>query len=295
MKIGIVGLGAIGSAFAARLLARGEQVAGFDPAPAPMQELQELGGLPMRNSAELAANCAQLILALPNGDALGETAAAIASVKAPEGAVVIDVNTLSPAVKANAQNMLAASGWAMLDCAVSGNHAMVRGGEYAFYASGAPQDLALAKPLLQLLSNDVIETGEFGSASKVKIILNHLVMIHTAAAAEAMAFATQAGLDGGFIYEMVRRSAASSRLFDMRGKMMVEGDYTSSRGNYHVIMKDAGVIGEFAGEVGYATPLFNAASAIHALGVQLGYAEQDTASLYAVLQSLHAAQAKAQP
>ena len=76
---------------------------------------------------------------------------------------------------------------------------------------------------------------------------------------------------------------------------MVEGDYASSRGNYHVIMKDAGVIGELAGEIGYATPLFIAASAIHALGVREGYAEQDTASLFAVLKALHETQEKAAP
>ena len=58
----------------------------------------------------------------------------------------------------------------MLDCAISGNHEMVRSGEYAFYAGGALKDLARAKPLFQLLSNDVIETGLFGSAAKVKII-----------------------------------------------------------------------------------------------------------------------------
>ena len=94
MKVGIVGLGAIGSAFAARLLARGEQVAGFDVAAAPMRELEAL-------AAGLCAIAPSLPVIASRSfwpcreDALTGAAAAIAGVSAREGGLVIDVNTLA--------------------------------------------------------------------------------------------------------------------------------------------------------------------------------------------------------
>jgi len=107
-------------------------------------------------------------------------------------------------------------------------------------------------------------------------------MIHTAAAAEAMALAAQAGLDLQTVYDLVTSSSASSEIFALRGKMMVDEDYRSSRGNYHVIMKDADIISALAQTVRFPIPLFSLATQLHMLGVAGGWAEQDTASLATV-------------
>jgi len=230
--------------------------------------------------AALAERCRTVVTSLPHIEALSDAVNGLEMVSA--GGLVIDTNTFAATDKEAASRRLADAGWRMIDCTISGNHDMVVTGDYAFFVSGAPADLSDCRPLLDLLSNRIIELGAFGDASKIKLILNHLVMIHTAAAAEAMALAAQAGLDLQTVYDLVTSSSASSEIFALRGKMMVDEDYRSSRGNYHVIMKDADIISALAQTVRFPIPLFSLATQLHMLGVAGGWAEQDTASLATV-------------
>ena len=124
--------------------------------------------------------------------------------------------------------------------------------------------------------------GEFGNASRIKYVLNYLVCIHNAASAEALAYGTKMGLDPDQVYDLVCSSVARSRIWELRAKMMVDGDYTTSRGTYNISRKDAKIIGAIAQEIEAPAPVFNAALQMHYAAMAQGYSGMDTASLYEV-------------
>src|SRR5690606_9839403 len=128
--------------------------------------------------------------------------------------------------------------------------------------------------------------GAFGNASKVKYVLNHLVCIITCANAEAMAMALKAGLDAQDVFDLVRDSAANSRLWEIRGPMMVSEDYTTSRGNFGMAEKDGPVIGDFMEKMYFPAPVFQAALQMHNAAVGMGQFDMDTASLCRLYETL---------
>jgi putative dehydrogenase len=97
-----------------------------------------------------------------------------------------------------------------------------------------------------------------------------------------MVLAERAGLDLAQVHALVSESFASSVVFQARGKMMVNGDYVSSRGTYGVARKDALLIADFAREALVPTPMFQAACQMHIAGMAAGYTENDTASLFEI-------------
>jgi 3-hydroxyisobutyrate dehydrogenase-like beta-hydroxyacid dehydrogenase len=75
-------------------------------------------------------------------------------------------------------------------------------------------------------------------------------------------------------------------MFQVRGPMMVAGDYTEVTMSNQLWQKDMKIIGEFAAQLGVATPLFNASAAIYNAAMAQGYAKQDTGAVCAVMEGL---------
>jgi 3-hydroxyisobutyrate dehydrogenase-like beta-hydroxyacid dehydrogenase len=101
-----------------------------------------------------------------------------------------------------------------------------------------------------------------------------------------MARAEKAGLDLARVSELFAGSFAASEVWRMRAPMMVAGDYTTSRGTYGVVRKDAAIIEDLAAGVGASLPVFRAALKVHRAGQSAGYGGQDTASLFEVYRGL---------
>ncbi|MEQ8936174.1 MAG: NAD-binding protein, partial [Amphiplicatus sp.] len=205
----------------------------------------------------------------------------IAELKLPS-LIVIDTCTLAIEDKKRAGTLLAGVGTSFLDGAVSGNRLSVLKGRAKYFLSGERGvyekiETALSSALGPRLVRYV---GSIGDASRLKYILNLLVLIHNAAAAEAMALAERAGLSLDHVYSSVYDSFASSEVFHARARMMVDREYDQSRGGYGVARKDAGIIAAFAEAHGAPTPVFKAALEMHYRGIEQGFGDQDTASLF---------------
>ena len=97
-----------------------------------------------------------------------------------------------------------------------------------------------------------------------------------------MSLARKSGLDLTLVQPLVDDSFGSSKIWGLRGKMMVERDYVTSRGTYGIARKDARVISEFARSVAAPTPIFQAALQMHLAAISQGYGDNDTASLFEI-------------
>ena len=114
----------------------------------------------------------------------------------------------------------------------------------------------------------------------------HVVAIHNVASAEAILLGMKAGLDPQDIYDVIADGAGGSRIFQLRGPMMVAGNYDDATMKMEIWQKDMKVIGEFARALGSPTPLFDASDRIYKEGMKQGRDKQDTASVCGVLEEM---------
>ena len=189
---------------------------------------------------------------------------------------------LAIADKAAARDKLKTIGVTLLDCTVGGTRPIALAGNLTLYASGDAEAFGKAEEPLKTFTRSRTFLGEFGNASKLKYVMNFLILIHNAATAEAMSFARKSGLDLRLVQPLVDDSFASSKIWGLRGKMMLERDYVTSRGTYGIARKDARVINEFARSISAPTPMFQAAWQMHLAGISQGYGDNDTASLFEI-------------
>jgi putative dehydrogenase len=284
-SVGVIGLGIMGSAMASNLVKAGFRVLGHDVLPAPRKALAAAGGVAARSAAEVARRTGILITSLPSVAALEAVAADIAAAKT-SNLVIIETSTLPLEAKQAARRLLERAGVTLLDCPLSGTGAQARTRDLAVFASGPRAACRRCEGVFAGFARAHYYVGDFGAGSKMKYVANHLVAIHNVAAGEAMTLAQKAGLDLAQVLKVVGDGAGSSRMFQVRGPMMVANDYSDATMKVEVWQKDMGIIADFAAGLDCPVPLFASTAPIYVAAMAAGYAKQDTGSVCAVLEGM---------
>src|SRR5258707_7317518 len=284
-SVGMIGLGIMGSAMSANLARAGFRVAGFDVVPRRRAEHKRAGGGAARSPREVAKRSGIIITSLPSARALAEVAAELAA-SAKRGTIVIETSTLPIPVKEAARDVLAKRGVILLDGPLSGTGAQARVKDLLIYVSGDRAAYRKTIPVLNGFTSANHYVGPFGSGSKVKFVANLLVAIHNVAAAEAMVLGMKAGLDPAMVLKVVAGGAGGSRMFQVRGPMMVKGDYSQATMKNEVWQKDMTIIGDFARELDCPTPLLAASAPIYNAAMAMGLGKEDTGAVCAVLEKM---------
>jgi len=284
-KVGVVGLGIMGGAFAQNLVASGWRVVGYDIDPLRRRALARAGVEIAPDAGTLAAAVPTIITSLPTPAALDATAKAIVAAGA-RPLVAVEASTFTIADKVRAERTLRKAGHVMLDCPVSGTGAQAKTKDLAVYASGDGRAISKLRPLFAGFARVVHDLGAFGNGSRMKYVANLLVAINNVASAEAMVLGLKAGLDAQIVFDMVTTGAGNSRVFELRGPMMVKGRYDDASMKISVWQKDMAVIGAFARQIGVPTPMFDASVPIYNRAMRTGHASEDTAAVCAVLEAM---------
>jgi 3-hydroxyisobutyrate dehydrogenase len=189
--VGVIGLGAMGAPMAANLVAAGLDVTAFDPvAPVPA------GATAAASVTEVAATAGVVLLSLPDGAA---SAAVVDEVLAAVGratTTIVDTSTIGPEdARANAEQATGA-GAGYVDAPVSGGVAGARARTITVMVAGTDEHVAAATPALDAISTRVLRVGsQPGAGQAIKLANNFLSATALAAASEAVAFLTAAGVD----------------------------------------------------------------------------------------------------
>ena len=269
----------MGSAMAANLVKAGFQVQGYDVLAPRRSALKRAGGRPVSSIAEIEAPV--VITSLPSAEALHAVTGEIVT-----KCIVIETSTLPIDEKNRARATLSKKGVVLLDCPLSGTGAQARAKDLVVYASGDRKSFRQAEKYMPGFSRAHYYLGEFGNGSKMKFVANLMVAIHNVSAAEAFVLGMKAGLPAQTIFRVAGDGAGTSRMFQVRGPMMVAGNYDDATMKNEVWQKDMKIIGEFATRLGVPTPLFNASAAIYNAAMSQGYALKDTGAVCAVLEKL---------
>jgi len=287
-RVGLVGLGIMGSAYAGHLIEAGFPTWGFDVDADAMRRFEQRGGTCARDARALAGDTEVVITALPSAGAVEKAyfGADGLAAGARSGLVVIEASTLPLALKERCRATLSAQGAAVLDAPVSGTGSQARVKDLAIYASGDRAAYDRVSDILTSIARVVRYVGEFGAGSKLKYIANLLVTIHNLSTAEAVVLAIKAGIDAAMMIELIGEGAGASRMLAVRGPMMAAGAYGDAGMKLDVYQKDIEIIAEFAREVGAPTPLFTASAAFYAAALAEGRGKQDTAAIASVLKAM---------
>lgn len=222
--LGLIGLGLMGSAMADRFLARGFGVLGYDIDPACLAGLVSRGGRAGAGAAQLAASCRRIILSLPNSEAVQTVLDQLEPHLRP-GQVIMDTTTGCPEVAVAAGHRLAGLRVDYVEGTISGNSRQVRQGEVLVIASGTAEGIAQCEDLFACFASKVHHVGDWGSASRLKLVSNLVLGLNRAVLAEGLAFAGKLGLNPAQTLAVLRDSMGYSRVMDTKGDKMIAGDF----------------------------------------------------------------------
>lgn len=283
--IGIVGLGLLGSAIAARLRAAGCPLVGHDIVPACVERLVALGGTAAKSAAEVAGASDAVLAVLPS---LASVESAILGADgivagARPGQTVLQMSTISPELTRRLDGELSARGLTFLDCPVSGTSGMVAQGNGAFYVGGDRALYERWRPMLEAVLPRAFYVGAAGQAMLLKLVANLLVALNSASVAEALTMATRGGLDGALVVDVLGAGAATSQMLQVRGPLMVRGEFTAQM-KLELFMKDLHLIQGAAQACGAALPLTDVAERLYAATQAAGHGAEDLAVVITEMQ-----------
>jgi 3-hydroxyisobutyrate dehydrogenase len=291
MKIGFIGLGAMGAPMAARLVAAGHAVRGFDVRAAAVEALVDAGGQGAVAAAEAARGAELFWLMVVNGEQAeavlfagddGGAAAALAP-----GSIVVAACTQAPAQARRLAERLASGGLAMLDAPVSGGVAGAKAGSLSVMCSGAAETLAAAKPVFDAVAGRVFHVGaQAGLGSTAKMVNQLLCGVHIAAAAEAMHVAERAGIAPATMHEIISVSAGNSWMWGDRGpRMMMDDPPVTSA--VDIFVKDLGIVLDQGKLARQGLPLAAAAMQMFLAASGLGHGAADDSQVIRAYRALN--------
>jgi 3-hydroxyisobutyrate dehydrogenase-like beta-hydroxyacid dehydrogenase len=286
--VGVIGLGNMGGAIAQNLLVAGFDVVGLDIDETRMTAFIDKGGTPASSPAEVTQEADVVILSLPNVAALEQVVHGSGGLvnEGRAGVVCAETSTFPLAAKTAARDALAARDIALLDCTVSGTGSQARDRDIVLYTSGPPELLERCRPAFEAVSRAAPRVGEFGAGSIMKFVSNLLVAVHTVAAAEALTLAAKAGLDAGTALELISAGAGNSRMLEVRGPLMVAGEYDIGSATLDTLTKDSQIIHQFADDQDCPVPMLSMAATILRAAAGQGHHDLDPAVVREVLGGL---------
>jgi 3-hydroxyisobutyrate dehydrogenase-like beta-hydroxyacid dehydrogenase len=241
--IGMIGLGLMGTAMSRNLIAAGVGVIGYDVLPEKVKDLVAAGGKAAGSAAEAAKGVEAVITALPNAASVESALLGPQGVAegGRPGLVAIEMSTLAPETSRSLARRLSEAGIAMLDAPVSGTSGMVAKRDCIIMVGGDRAAFDRCHPILDLLSRRAFHIGPSGAGAQLKLVTNLIMGVNSLATAEGLALGMKAGLDPRLMLEVLRHSAAASRMMEVRGPLMVERHYEAQM-KIEMFLKDIGLI-----------------------------------------------------
>jgi len=276
-KLGLVGLGLIGSALARRFLAAGFYVMGSDPVARCREQLSTEGGETALAPREIFRSCECVVLSLPNS---GITLEVLAGISGKESScrLVIDTTTSSPddiTALAGAADTIGAR---YIDATISGSSTQVEAGTATVMAGADPESFAHCRAVFAAFSRKAFHTGEAGSGTHMKLVSNLILGLNRAALAEGLHLAQVLGIPDEVLTEVLPQTMAHSAIMDTKLDKMLHDDFTpQARLSQH--LKDVRIIlNQGQGRTGQF-PLSEAHAALLESAQRLGFGEADNSAI----------------
>jgi 3-hydroxyisobutyrate dehydrogenase-like beta-hydroxyacid dehydrogenase len=289
MKIGFVGLGAMGAGIVPRLLAAGHTVTGFNRSKQKSQPLIA-AGMGFADTPRAAASTAEVVFSIVTDAAAVRSVAlgddGIISGLAP-GGIYVEMSTIAPDDSRSIASAFAARGRTMLDAPISGSPITLAQGKASLMVGGDKAAFERVAPVLQAIGPKVTYIGASGLAVQMKIAVNLLLMVEVIAFGEAIALAEKGGVTREIAVDAILNSVAASPVLGYRGPFILEGKMPAvPLADVTMQQKDMVIALELGRKLGSPVPLAAAANEIMNACRGLGLDHRDFVTAHEVYRRL---------
>jgi 3-hydroxyisobutyrate dehydrogenase len=249
-RVGFIGLGIMGSRMSMNILRAGFPLTVWNRTPSKMRPLIEAGAQGASSPREVAERSDIIIDIVTDSPDVEEVILGPEGVihGARPGSIVVDMSTISPTVTRRIASELSKRGIRMLDAPVSGGDVGARDGTLSIMVGGDEDAYEECLPVFRAMGKTIIYVGDHGMGQMVKLCNQILVGINMLGVAEALMFASKAGLDLEKAFSAISGGAASSWQLINNGAKLLKGDLEPGFKVSHYL-KDLRLIMEASGEM----------------------------------------------
>jgi 3-hydroxyisobutyrate dehydrogenase-like beta-hydroxyacid dehydrogenase len=288
LKVGMVGLGAMGGAMVRRLLDQDVEVHVVDVDAARVAAVVELGARPHETPAQVAGSVEVTLISLPTSAIVERVVLGDDGVlTAPRpGSVLVDMSSSDPDSTVALAARCSRAGVAFLDAPVSRGARAAREGTLSILVGGPAEDLERVRPVLDLLGTDVVHVGRVGAGHAAKALNNHLSATALLGAIEGMLLAVRAGVDPELAVEAINQGSGSSHMTQVRFPRYYLPRRFDSDFALGLMHKDCRIAAEMAERSGRPMLLGSLTSQLYGVAMNKGMATADNTRILELMEGL---------
>jgi len=278
-RVGLIGVGLVGTAILERLVAAKQIVTAFDVDPNARDRAAQFGVPVADSAAALVASSDVLFLCLPTSHEVQSVLLSCESSLQPYQ-YIIDTSTGSPEAAIEFGELCTRHRAEYAEATILGSSEVIRSGNAVVMLGGQESARVQAERFVRRFANQVFNVGPLGQASRMKLVVNLVLGLNRAALAEGIAFAEGLGLDLPQTLEILKSGAAYSKAMDAKGEKMLRRNFTPQArlAQHH---KDIRLMLAAAASAGVSLPLSETHDRLLTLAEAAGHAESDNSAILA--------------
>ena len=251
MKIGFIGLGNVGGKLANNLLNNQFDVTVLDKDEMISREFQSKGSKISNSIQHLVENSEIIITCLPSPEACKEVLESengiIRHIK--KNQIWIEMSTTDEDQLKKHASLIERKKAIALEAPVSGGCHRAATGNISIFVGGSRNGFEKSLPVLKYLGRRILHTGDFGTASVLKVITNYLATVHLVALGEAWTIASKSNLDLNKTFKGIAASSGSSFVHETESQVILNGSYNINF-TMDLVEKDVGLFQNLASKLG---------------------------------------------
>lgn len=279
MNYGFIGTGLMGGPMVERLLNNGIKPIIYNRTRAKTDALAVAGAIVADSPDEVIAKSDTIIFMLSNFYAVSETM--FPSKKTDYfGKTVLQMSTIAPGENIILAERVVKNGGEYIEAPVLGSIPQIKAGELITIFGGSEEQFSKWESFFKNFGEKVIYSGKLGSASSIKLSLNHLIASLTAAFSLSLGYLREQNIDHNIFMNILRSSALYAPTFDKKLDNMLSGNFNNPNFPLKHLLKDVKLMLHEFDHAGLNTPQLKGVEEVIQNALAQGLAEKDYSSLY---------------
>ena len=250
MRVGFIGLGNVGGKLSKNLLNNNFDLTVYDKDTDVLSEFKALGSKIENSIDGLVRNTDMLITCLPSPEACAEVLESENGIinNIREGQIWIEMSTTDEDQLKKHALLIQEKNAIALEAPVSGGCHRAATGNISIFVGGSREGFEKSLPVLKCLGRKILHTGDFGTASILKVITNYLATVHLVALGEAWTIASKSNLDLQKTFKGIAASSGNSFVHETESQVILNGSYNINF-TMDLVEKDIGLFQKLASKL----------------------------------------------